>query len=198
MDVYILIDRSYSMISRWEETISAVNAYVDELKKSKSKKVNITVAVFDNQNPFELWRDNVNISNYENLNMNDISPRGMTPLYDAIHNLYEKVMSVPSKKVSVVIVTDGLENGSRITKETAKKYIDEMNAKNYDVSFIGADFDTFAQGASLGGNFGSTLNMVAGSYETAFRSIGAKNMVYASTGNVASFSDEDRLKAQGR
>ena len=43
---YILLDRSGSMAGKWGEALSAINAYVDELKSGKTKS-KITLVCFD-------------------------------------------------------------------------------------------------------------------------------------------------------
>ncbi len=200
MKAYILLDRSGSMQTRWGETINAINAYVRGLAEEKAtKKSEVTVAAFDNQEPFKILRSNVKASEWSDINGDEVQPRGMTPLYDAIGKLVSDIRKDAPKKASVVIMTDGAENASReISKEAAKSMLDEMRGKSFDVVFIGADFDAFSQGAGLGNAAGQTLNMSAGNYAATLRGLATRSSLYAATGAIGAFSDEERKRAQGK
>lgn len=198
MQVYFLIDRSGSMASRWDETIGAVNGYVAKLKEDGVEKIKTTVSFFDSNEPFKVIRERKPLNEWNDIDKNEITPRGMTPLYDAVSSLYEKVREKHSKKATVIIVTDGAENASSSSnKEKAKRQLDELRAKNYDVVFIGADFDAFGDALSLGSGVGSVLNASAGNYNAAFNRLATRGMAYAASGEVASFTDEDRKIAVG-
>lgn len=200
MKSYILLDRSGSMATRWAETIGSLNAYVEGLNEDKAtKKAEVTVAAFDDREPFKILRSSVKASDWLIINNNEVNPRGMTPLYDAIGELVRTIRTDAPKKATIVIVTDGAENCSReIKKDSAKAMLDEMRGKSFDVVFIGADFDAFGQGADLGNMAGATLNMTTGNYATAMRCLSKRTSSYASTGVVDSFSDEDRKNAGGK
>lgn len=200
MKAYILLDRSGSMANRWGETIGALNAYVSGLADVKAtKKTEVTVAAFDNQEPYLVLRSGVKASEWTPISENEVRPRGMTPLYDAISKLVATVRQDSPKKATIVIITDGAENGSmEIKKDAAKALLDEMRAKPFDVVFIGADFDAFAQGSGLGNMAGSTLNMTSGNYTAAMKGLATRSMGYATTGLVGAFSDEDRKLAAGK
>ncbi len=199
MKAYILLDRSGSMQTRWTETIGALNAYVAGLGGEKAtKKTEVTVAAFDNQDPYLVVRSAVKASDWTPISETEILPRGMTPLYDAIGKLVSTVRQDAPKKATIVIITDGAENGSReLKKDAAKSMLDELRAKQFDVVFIGADFDAFAQGSGLGNATGSTIVMKSGNYGDAMNVLSARSMAYASSGVIASFSDEDRKRAVG-
>jgi len=200
MKAYILLDRSGSMQTRWSETIGALNAYVDGLAADKAtKKTGITVAAFDNQDPYLIVRNDVKAGAWTPVSPFEISPRGMTPLYDAIGKLVTAIRQDDPKKATIVIITDGAENGSQeVKKDAAKSMLDDMRAKQFDVVFIGADFDAFAQGAGLGAMVGATLNMTSGNYADAMKGLSVRSASYAATGMVGNFSDEDRKRAQGK
>lgn len=200
MKAYILLDRSGSMATNWVETIGSLNAYVEGLAADKAtKKAEITVAAFDSQEPYKVLRESVKASEWSNILVGEAAPRASTPLYDAIGKLVDTVRTAAPKKATIVVITDGAENASReVGKDAAKAMLDDMRGKNFDVVFIGANFDAFGQSASLGTQSGQTLNMTAGNYQSAMRGLAMRSSSYASTGTVASFSDEDRKKAAGK
>lgn len=112
--------------------------------------------------------------------------------------MYTSVKYIDDDKTTVLIVTDGEENSSKeVNRTKAKEMIDSMKAKNWDVVFIGADFNNFEQSAKLGGNYGSTISMKRGLYDTAFATMAVRSANYASTGAVAEFTDEERKLASG-
>lgn len=197
--VYILIDRSGSMASRWNETLGAVNAYVSELTKAKATKNALaTVCLFDATFglDFVTLRSGMSVGDWEPITDNDATPRGMTPLYDAIGRIANIVETDSPKKAVVAVVTDGAENASKeVTREGAKAYFDKLRTNGFQVVFLGADFDAFGQSASVGTTANQTLVMRAGNYNAAFKSLANATMAYSATGAVMSFSDDDRKKA---
>jgi len=198
MHCYILIDRSGSMGTRWDETIGSVNAYVDELSKGKKPhKMKITTVVFDSQS-IDIVRRKVKASEWKSISCDEFRPRAMTPLYDAIGFLGDLVNKKKRKSADIIIITDGGENNSKeYNNASAKAIISGFEKSNYGVSFIGADFNAFETSNSVGINVNQTLNMSKGNYKDVMRSRGAKTLAYASTGSVSdlTFSDEDRKDA---
>ncbi|WP_144378491.1 VWA domain-containing protein [Mesorhizobium amorphae] len=199
LSVYLLIDRSGSMASRWDETIGAVNNYIATLAADKAtKKAKATVAVFDASGPinFDILRRGEDVGSWTALSVKEASPRGMTPLFDAIGRLSTLVNEDAPAKAVVAVVTDGAENCSReLTRESAKASLDALRAKGFQVVFLGADFDAFGQAASVGTQKGQTISMNSGSYAGTMRSMAAQTASYATSGATMSWSEEDRAKA---
>lgn len=192
-DVYILLDRSYSMISRWGEVIPALNTYVDALE---AKGTRVTVAIFDTGG-VDYLRDRVKRKEWQPISTDEASPRGGTPLYDAIGNIHGRMVKNDRKRSTLVIMTDGEENSSQeMTKKSAKKIIDECKSRDWDVTFIGANFDAFGESSHIGIGSGQTLNVSDGNYQSAMSALAARTTAYNSTcDNTLTFSDEDRKVA---
>lgn len=197
LNAYILVDRSGSMATKWEETISSVNAYVKELKVDGY----VTVAFFDDHNgtQFDLVRNEVRFREFEPISAKEFQPRGGTPLYDCLERLVSLAEKENSSKTVIVVMTDGQENSSKeITKDTAKYIVKKCKAKDWQVVFLGADFDAFSQASSVGVGHNFTINTSAGNYGSVMRDLGTKSMNYASTGASMAFSDHDRAIAIGK
>lgn len=200
MKAYILLDRSGSMASRWAETIGAIGIYADGLKDMK--KATLTLAVFDSSTQTE-YREVLKdkpVKEWAGVPV-DVTPRGGTPLFDAVSRIVSQIKSDDPKKATLVVVTDGQENSSKeITREQAKALLDEMRGKGYDVVFIGADFDNFSQASGLGNAAGSTISMTAGNYASAMGSMAMRTAAYNAGADAKglNFSDEDRKRAAGR
>lgn len=199
LEVFVLVDRTGSMASRWDETLSAVNGYVEKVGKD-TPDTKFTVAVFDLQDglQFDVVRDAVTLPNWKGLTDADATPRGMTPLYDAIQRMIAKVEASNPDKAVVVVITDGEENSSReTTKEQAKASIDRCKGKNWQVVFLGADFDAFDQAHMVGVDRGQTMTSTTGHYDKAMRATAVNTSSYASSGASMSYSPKQRKEAVG-
>lgn len=199
LSVYLLIDRSGSMASRWDETMGAINTYVESLATEKAtKSAKATVAVFDGSHSlnFDVLRRSDDVASWKPISADEALPRGMTPLFDAIGRLRTMVNDEAPSKAVIAVVTDGAENDSKeVTRDGAKAALDTLRGKGYQVVFLGADFDAFGQAASVGTNAGQTIKMSAGNYAGTMRSMASQTTAYAVTGASMSWSDEDRKKA---
>jgi Mg-chelatase subunit ChlD len=123
----------------------------------------------------------------------DATPRGGTPLFDALGHLVALAEKAADDKTVIVVMTDGQENESReVTKQGAKAALDRRKSRNWQVVFLGADFDPFGEAAQVGIAAAQTLNMSAGNYQASMRGLAAQTMCFAATGETMSFRDEDR------
>lgn len=201
MESYILLDRSGSMATNWVETMGALNAFAEDLAKEKPK-TRVTLACFDAAHEgldFAVLRDRQRAGDWSPLDAKELTPRGTTPLLDALGKLSTRIDEAKPKKATVTIITDGHENASKeITKAAARAIIERWKAAGYDVVFIGASFDAFGEAGNLGVGMGQTLNAAKGNYEAAMKGLATRSVAYAATGdNTAAWSDEDRRKAAG-
>lgn len=206
-DTFILLDRSASMASQWLEATSSINAYVRGLAE-RGVPGHVTLAIFDE------WGGRLNydvvrrhpVNDWVEFGANEYQPRGNTPLYDAVArtvNLAETTM--PSRAV-IVIMTDGYENASAATTNSmAREMLDRCRNREWQVVFLGANFDTFSQGASLGSARHTMLNAVPAAYGATMDMLSAQSLNYAvgggmrgmsATGNVT-FTDANRQTASG-
>lgn len=138
MKAYILLDRSGSMSDKWDETIGAINAYVQGLEKT----FDVYVAVFDSAS-YDVIR-NCSVPQYlqEQINSKEFLPRAYTPLYDSVGKIITQMIADNPSDAVLVIMTDGYENQSKeYTLEHVRKQLDVLKEKNYPVVFLGANFD---------------------------------------------------------
>lgn len=197
---YILLDRSGSMQSRWSEALSSINAYAKELQDKKQKGT-ITVASFDDNFglQYDLLRDAVAVEDFEPLTNTDATPRGSTPLLDALGRAIAAAEKTDNEKTVIIVMTDGAENASReVTKEQAKAAIDRCKARGWQVLFLGADFDAFGEASSVGVGFANTINMTSGNYGATMQNLSVMRSAYATVGEAMNFSNEVRAQAQGQ
>ncbi|MEM7056765.1 MAG: vWA domain-containing protein [Pseudomonadota bacterium] len=202
MHIYVLIDQSGSMASRWVETIGAVNAYAKGLMQDAPEGLTFNIAAFDSVEDFRFveLRRGVRPEAWTDIHDGETSPGGMTPLFDAIGRISTWVHEDTPAKAAIAIITDGAENNSReITRHGAKAMLDRMRGKGFDVVFLGADFDAFQEAAAVGTAMGQTLNMSEGNYFAAASALSKRTMAYSfSDDNSAEFSEADRKAAIGK
>lgn len=194
---YVLVDRSGSMATKWEETISSINAYVKELTIDGY----VTVAIFDDHQgtQFDLVRNDVRFKDFMPINAKEFQPRGGTPLYDCLEKIVSMAEKDDNSKTVIVVMTDGQENSSKeITKDTAKYIIKKCKDKDWQVIFLGADFDAFSQASNVGVGQNFTINTSFGNYGNVMRDVAHKSMNYSATGACMEFNDRDRAVAFGK
>ena len=144
MDVVFILDRSGSMSGTESDTIGGYNNYLKDFKKKNAK---ITTVLFDDK--YEMITERCNVKDVEELTKETYFVRGSTALMDAIGKTVNFMDQKKAEKVMFIITTDGYENAS---KEFSKKQIKEMieGHKNWEFMYIGADIDSYGEGASIG------------------------------------------------
>lgn len=199
---YILLDRTGSMQSRWEETLSSVNAYASSLADGDGPKVNadITLAVFDAQDglKFDVIRDDVEASRWKKVTDADATPRGMTPLYDAIGRMVALAEHDNPKTAVIVIVTDGEENSSHeITKAGAKAALDRVRAKGWQVVFLGAEFSNFSDAQGVGQSASRNMAVTKDQMSDSMSRLAQKSKSFAAgAAPTVEWNAEDRKAAK--
>ena len=205
MQAYILLDRSGSMQSLWVEALSSVNAFAKELANKTDGPVvdsHVTLAVFDSQEGlhFDVLRKKQPALHWDNVTDKDASPRGMTPLLDAMVRIISLAESDNPDKAIIVVMTDGQENASReVSREGVKAALDRVKAKGWEVVFLGANFDNISDADSVGVGGSKQMAMSAGTMNESMSRLAKKARSYASMKRGAApieFDQEDRAVAK--
>lgn len=200
---YILLDRTGSMEPIWSEALSSVNAYADglgALDGGPRIDADLTLAVFDAQGgmQFDVLRKGVDADRWKTVTSDEVTPRGMTPLYDAIGRMVALAEKDRPEKAIIVIMTDGQENSStEMTKAAARAALDRVRAKGWEVVFLGAEFSNFDDAEGVGQT--SSRNMAVGKDQLSdsMNRLAQKSKDYA-TGAAPSveWNAEDRAAAK--
>lgn len=205
MQAYILLDRSGSMQSLWTEALSSVNAYAKELANKKDGPAvdsHITLAVFDEQAglQFDVLRRKQPALHWEKVTDNDASPRGMTPLLDALIRIIALADADKPDKAVIVVMTDGMENASKeVTRDGVKAALERVKAKGWEVIFLGANFDNIADASAVGVVADKQMAMSAGTMGASMERLAKKARAYGAAAPGAApieFNREDREVAQ--
>ena len=154
LSVYVALDRSGSMSGeRWTHAIDSINEYINGLKKEKIEG-NVNVTAFDTNGTsvrLEELVENQSIAYYEPLAHDVVSPSGMTPLFDAAANVMDRALENNADRTIVVIMTDGEENSSKeYNQAKIKNKVKLLEAKKWEVVFLGANFDVSQYTAGSG------------------------------------------------
>jgi hypothetical protein len=204
LSVYILLDRTGSMESIWDEALTSVNAYAEELAKDDvgpEVDASVSLAVFDAQDglQFDMLRRNENPETWKPVTNDEASPRGMTPLFDAIGRIMTVAEADNPGRAVIVVMTDGEENSStELTKENVKDRLDRARDKGWEIVFLGAEFANFADASSVGVSAEKSMAVSKDGMEETMRRLSTKSKSYgaAETGSAPiTFDDEDRAAA---
>ena len=151
--LYMLLDRSGSMSGWQQDVIGGFNSFIAEQQKEKDD-CSVTLVQFDDSDPYEVLVDNKDLQSIKKLDAGIYSPRGMTPLLDALGRVIknaEKNTTDTPEDVLIWVFTDGLENASReFTYEQIKALVAEKEKAGWTFMFMGAGIDSYGAGRSLG------------------------------------------------
>jgi Mg-chelatase subunit ChlD len=134
--IAVLLDRSGSMGSVKDETISGFNYFLKE-QKAAGDNASFTLVQFDSEST-DVVHEAKPLGTVPDLNEDTYQPRGSTPLLDAlgqtINSTGRTLAAIPETnrpdKVVFVVITDGEENAShQFTKKQVKEMIDHQTEK---------------------------------------------------------------------
>lgn len=159
VNISVVLDRSGSMTAIADEIVAGLNQFLAH-QRQESGEARITVAQFDDQDPFEVLVDAVPVRAVVDLPRRAYQPRGTTPLYDAIAAMVGRVdAGLAEDDQLLVVVTDGLENASREhTRRSVFDMITDRREKGWSFLFLGADQDSYASGQAMAMARANTAN----------------------------------------
>lgn len=189
---YILIDGSGSMQDKWWPTLDSVEAFVKVLRGANIHSHGI-VTVFDGLNLDNVQRDST-INTWRPFREDPLSANfNNTPLYDAINLMGRHLKDLDPPSCSIIIVTDGAENGSRHTDiHQARAILDWCRAKGWQVTFLGADFNNSSQAKLLGANESNSIGVRKMKLLEAGKALGEKRARHAISGTDINFSKDEK------
>lgn len=200
---YILLDRTGSMEPIWSEALSSVNAYADGLATldgGPRVDADITLAAFDANDgfQFDVLRSGVDAERWRKVTNDEVSPRGMTPLYDAIGRIVTLAEKDGPGKAVIVIMTDGEENSSEeMTKASAKAALDRVRKKGWEVVFLGTEFSNFNDAEGVGQTSSRNMAVAKEQLNDSMRGLAQKSKDYATgAAPTVEFNAQDRAAAK--
>lgn len=203
LSVFVALDRSGSMSGeRWNTAIESLNEYVKGLQKEKIEG-EISITAFDTYHGvggattrLEDIVKNKSIAYFEPLSPSVLTPGGGTPLYDAAGVVMDRALERNSPRTVVVILTDGEENQSReYTQAKIKDKVKTLEAKKWEVIFLGANFDVSTYTASAGLASTKMRNVDfnnAGARAAMYTDLTKSTVAYAKSGEAMNMSVESK------
>lgn len=132
-DVVVLLDASGSMALHQQAVVDTFNEYVESVQDIANS---ISLYTFDCAGVVEKLLK-VDPSNVK-ITTDDYSPRGMTPLYDAMGIVIGKFADYSTRNVQFVTHTDGAENSSKEwTYPKLEEYIKTLTDKGWLFVYLG-------------------------------------------------------------
>ena len=198
----LLLDESGSMGGKEEAVIDGANEFI---KSNADRKGRTWITLFDDASWFT-GKDDPAIENVrhivdgakhksvEPLRRDQYSPRGATPLYDAIGLTIRRVAKAVDKEDGVffVILTDGMENMSKeFTAQSVAKLTKKYEERGWVFTYIGANQKAEQEAHKIGiRRKGTAYNFTASPEKTrsALRAVANLHSVHATQGYDA-FSD---------
>jgi Mg-chelatase subunit ChlD len=158
----IILDESGSMSAIEKQAIDGVNETVQTIRAAQKKhegQEHFVSLVSFNSDEVKTIYDKVEAERVEELTNEQYCPGCCTPLYDAMGNSLNKLRKsvADDDMVLVTIITDGYENASKEYNQPAiKKLVDELKAKGWVFTYIGANQDVEKVAATI--SVTNTLN----------------------------------------
>lgn len=187
-DITVVLDRSGSMQSIASDVVGGLKTLIEDQKKIPGD-CNFSLVQFDSQgmeSQIEWLMESKSLISVDALPT--FTPRGGTPLYDALGDTITRVgarlRALPEEsrpeRVVFVIITDGQENSSQKFRraEIADKIRHQTETYNWDFLYLGANVDAYAEAQSIGIPTRSARNYMADT-------VGVKGM-YAASNSVLS------------
>ena len=178
--IVTIIDRSGSMSSIYNATLSGYNEFLAEQKNGEGEAT-LTAVQFGSS--YEVTHSKLAIGEVPDLSNETYVLEGMTALLDAIgrtiNSTEHDINALPEderpENVTFCILTDGGENASReFTRDQVFEMINRHEEEdNWTFLFVGANQDAIQEGGNLGVRAGQTLSYAANCVGTqeVFRSL---------------------------
>jgi hypothetical protein len=207
--IAVILDRSGSMSSVRESTVSGFNEFIRS-QRALPGDVSVKLVQFDDQ--YEVVFDK-RLADVPELTQDLFVPRGRTALFDAqgrtIVALGEELAALAESerpsKVIVMTLTDGLENASsHFTVEMISALIkQQIEVYKWDFVFLGANQDAIRTAATMSIPAGSALTFLAttgssrrvfqaaSDYVSAGRSMRAAQPMFSKETRAAVMAEDD-------
>jgi uncharacterized protein YegL len=180
-DIIVILDKSGSMASVWDDTIGGFNSWLEK-QKTAGPDQTLTLTLFDTtcQTPYV----EKPLADVAPLTRVTYVPGGNTALLDAIGATVKKIQDKDQKNaILVVIITDGEENSSHeYTRAAIKALVEDRQAAGWQFLYIGADQSGFADAQTMGYGGTRSYGSTHVGTQTAYAGLSQATMAYSRAG----------------
>jgi hypothetical protein len=203
-DITILLDRSGSMIDKRAAMEKAYADFIEGHRVNPSTKV--TLIQFDDKDDQEVVYEASPVKVAGNLHL---SPRGWTPLYDAMckaidntgRRLGKMAESERPDQVLMVVITDGGENHSKTytRSDVRSRVTHQTDRYNWQFVYLGANPNAMSEATSYGIPSTHAIKWSDDwkGAENSMRSLTANTIAYSNSGmrgqSVQAFTEAQRV-----
>ncbi len=156
----IVLDASGSMTCIRQNALSGCNETIQSIV-SLQKKANgehqhfLSLVTFNSDEVTHIIYDKMPIEQVKELTLENYVPTGCTPLYDSLglsmNTLNSTMDKTQQHSVLVTVITDGLENASKLfSAEQIRRQVEEYKQSGWTFAFIGANIDEVTEAGKLG------------------------------------------------
>ena len=156
LHVGLLVDETGSMGPNHLAVVGGINEFVAKLASdTNGTKVLATLSMFDLHGNDPVVRtkfEGIPVQEVGMFGPDDYSPRGATPLNDAVVRTIRSMGKRVKKghRAMLVILTDGLENASETSSRDVRKLIVEREKAGWEFIYLGANQDSWAESSKIG------------------------------------------------
>lgn len=187
IDLFMIIDKSGSMLQRTTEVITSFNEFIGTQKLTPGSAV---LSLYFFSTYVETVFECKSISDVEELTSSEYAPDGSTALYDAIGDIVKHKVSDTNKTIMIVI-TDGYENSSSKYSRAEVKSLVESK-KNLDLKYVGSNQDAMSVGNSIGAK--DSLDYTDNKLREAILSAG-ESISRGRSGGDSKFTEQERVNS---
>ncbi len=183
LHVGLLVDESGSMQGNQSAVIGGINEFVAKLASDQNgTRVLATLGMFDLHGNDKVVRTkfrSIPVAEVDTLGPDAYSPRGATPLNDAVVHTIRSMDKRVKKghRAMLVVLTDGFENSSETSSRDVRTLILEREKRGWEFIYLGANQDAWAESSRVGiVGRGKSFNVPASpaGYDAALRASGAR------------------------
>lgn len=169
LSILFIMDSSGSMSSMGNEPLQGLNNLIKQQKETGDFR--FTLVVFNEKSKTVI--NDMDGKDVPELTSEHYSPGGMTALLDAMGNAISIQKERKTENVLVVVLTDGLENSSKLyTSAQIKELTTEMTEKHkWAFMYLGANQDSFSVAQGLGINTSANYAYTPAGCNQLFRGI---------------------------
>ena len=153
--IAFVLDESASMSQSAIETVEGFNEYIASVREDPTSTI-LHLVTFNTERRSVVY-DFEDLREIPDFDVLGYMPAGLTPLFDAVGTAIESTENYLTRsglkdpQVIVTILTDGVENASRLfTKNDVSKLITEKEKEGWSFTYLGAGPATWEQGRGMG------------------------------------------------